>query len=195
MSFSFLSNIEDHQATIDGLKPMAEHIHLLAKQLADRVAQGGTIYWLGNGGSAADAQHLAAELVGRFKLERPAIASVALHTDTSILTCLSNDYDYSIVFARQLEAMCRPADVVIGLSTSGNSENILRAMAVAKSRGALTLGLTGANGQKLNQACDHCVLVPSTDTARIQEAHILIGHSLCQYIELQVAKVAVETVV
>ncbi|MDF1761484.1 MAG: SIS domain-containing protein [Coxiellaceae bacterium] len=191
MNFSFLSNIEEHQATVDGLKPMVEQIHLLAHLLADRVAEGGTIYWLGNGGSAADAQHLAAELVGRFKLERPAIASMALHTDTSILTCLSNDYDYNIVFSRQLEAMCKANDVVIGLSTSGNSENILRAMAVAKQRGALTLGLTGANGQKLQAACDHCVLVPSTDTARIQEAHILIGHSLCQYIELSVANALV----
>ncbi len=187
MSYSFLANITEHQAIIEALKPLVEQVDRIAEQLAERVAQGGTIYWMGNGGSAADAQHLAAELVGRFKLERPAIASVALHTDTSILTCLSNDYDFNVVFSRQLEAMCKPNDVVIGLSTSGNSENILRAMAVAKPRGAMTLGLTGVNGHKLQAATDHCILVPSSDTARIQEAHILIGHSLCQYVELAVA--------
>src|SRR3990167_4975071 len=121
----------------------------MAQQVTQRVQQGGTVFWLGNGGSAADAQHLAAELIGRFKKERKAIPSLSLSTDSSVLTCLSNDYDYSLIFARQLEALCRSNDVVIGLSTSGNSPNVLKGLAVAKQRGAYTVGLTGMGGDKL----------------------------------------------
>lgn len=188
-------NIQQHMAVIAALEPQAGAIQHLAEQMASAALAGKTFFWMGNGGSAADAQHLSAELVGRFKLERPAIASVALHTDTSVMTCLSNDYDYSVIFARQLQALCRPGDVVVGISTSGNSENVLQGLKVAQAKGAMTVGLTGAAGGQMATLCDHCVQVPSDDTARIQEAHILIGHSLCQVVEQAVAsqnKVAAE---
>ncbi len=186
---NIIDNINEHIDVMQGLKQHAEAIQAVADALAKRLSvDGTTVYWMGNGGSAADAQHLSAELVGRFKLERPAIASVALHTDSSVMTCLSNDYDYSIVFSRQLEAMCRADDVVVGISTSGNSDNILRGLEVAKERGALTIGLTGSGGDRMAALCDHCIHVPSSDTARIQEAHILIGHSLCQHVEQVIAQ-------
>ena len=181
-------NIQQHMLVIDALQSQADAIQHLAELMAQAAIAGKTFFWMGNGGSAADAQHLSAELVGRFKLERPAIASVALHTDTSVMTCLSNDYDYSVVFARQLQALCRPGDVVVGISTSGNSDNVLQGLQVAKDKGALTIGLTGAAGGQMASVCDHCVQVPSDDTARIQEAHILIGHSLCQHVEQVIAK-------
>ena len=188
----FADNIQQHQAVIEQLANQATAIDSLAELMAKQVSTGATVFWMGNGGSAADAQHLAAELVGRFQLERPAIASMALHTDTSVLTAISNDYNFDCVFSRQLEAMCRPGDMVVGLSTSGNSANVVHAIKTAKRLGALTIGLTGEGGAQLQALCDHCIMAPSSDTARIQEAHILVGHSLCQHIEQHVAAVAIE---
>lgn len=188
----FTDNIQQHQAVIEKLANQAAAIDALAELMAERVSAGSTVFWLGNGGSAADAQHLAAELVGRFQLERPAIASMALHTDSSVMTALTNDYGYEGVFSRQLEAMCKSGDVVVGLSTSGNSVNVIHAIKTAKRLGALTIGFTGDQGVQLQALCDHCVMVPSSDTARIQEAHILVGHSLCQHIEQRVAASAVK---
>jgi D-sedoheptulose 7-phosphate isomerase len=138
---------------------------------------------MGNGGSAADAQHMAAELIGRFKIERPPIPSIALTVNTSVLTCLSNDYDYSIVFSRQLEALCQPHDVVIGISTSGNSKNVIKGIAMAKQKGAFTIGLAGCSGGELAKAVDLCLTISSTTTARVQEAHLFIEHVLCEYLE------------
>jgi len=149
--------------------------------------KGGKVLLCGNGGSAADSQHLAAELVGRFKRERRALASVALTTDTSVLTCLANDYSYEDVFARQVEALADKNDLLIGLSTSGNSENVLRALRRAKSVGATTVGLLGRDGGKIKPECDHAIVVPSNDTARIQEMHIMIGHIVCDAVELAFA--------
>lgn len=142
-----------------------------------------TIFFCGNGGSAADAQHIAAELVGRFKKERNGLPALALTTDTSILTAVSNDYGFEQVFSRQVQALVRKNDVVVGISTSGNSPNVVRAMEVAKELGAITVGMTGRNGGRLNDICDVCIKVPSDVTARIQEAHILIGHVVCQYLD------------
>lgn len=188
----FIDNIHQHQAVIEKLANQAASIDALSEMMAKQVSDGATVFWMGNGGSAADAQHLAAELVGRFQLERPAIASMALHTDSSVMTALTNDYGYECVFSRQLEAMCRPGDIVVGLSTSGSSANIIHAIKTAKRLGALTIGFTGESGVQLQALCDYCVMVPSSDTARIQEAHILVGHSLCQHIEQHVAATAVQ---
>lgn len=145
--------------------------------------KGGTIFWAGNGGSAADAQHLAAELVGRFYKERAALPSVALHANTSTMTALANDYSYEKVYSRQMEAFAKPGDVLIGISTSGKSPNILEAFRVAKAREVHTIALTGQAGIPDAKLADITLNVPSSDTPRIQESHILIGHILCEIVE------------
>ncbi len=137
----------------------------------------------GNGGSAADAQHIAAELVNRFELERMALPAIALTTDTSILTSIANDYDYSKVFARQVEALTEKGDVVIGISTSGTSLSVIKGIEVARERGAKTIGLTGESGGELAEVVDLVLKVPSNDTPRIQEAHITILHIICHLVE------------
>ncbi|EHD2889951.1 D-sedoheptulose 7-phosphate isomerase [Campylobacter jejuni] len=137
----------------------------------------------GNGGSAADAQHIAGEFVSKFYFDRPGIASIALSTDTSILTAIGNDYGYENLFARQVQAQGVKGDVFIGISTSGNSKNILKALDLCKQKGIISIGLSGASGGAMNELCDYCIKVPSTCTPRIQEAHILIGHIICAIIE------------
>lgn len=137
----------------------------------------------GNGGSAADAQHMVAELVGRYKKERKALNAVALTTNTSTITALSNDYSYDIIFSRQLEACADKGDVVIGISTSGNATNVIKAIETAKKIGCITIGLTGKTGGKLKNVVDHCICVPSDNTPRIQELHITIIHIICQIVE------------
>jgi D-sedoheptulose 7-phosphate isomerase len=160
-------------------------------QLASRVCAalraGGKVILFGNGGSAADAQHIAAELVGRFERERQALPAIALTTNTSILTALANDYDYERVFSRQVEAFVRPGDVVIGISTSGNSKNVLQGLLAARARGAFLAGLTGEGGGAMARACDLLLAVPSKNTARIQECHITCAHILCGLIEREMA--------
>jgi len=145
--------------------------------------KGGKVILFGNGGSAADAQHIAAELVGRFKKERKALSSVALTTNASILTALGNDYDFKIIFARQVEALADKRDVVIGISTSGNSLNVVEGVKAAKEIRAKTIGLTGLRGGRLRRVVDLTLCVPSLDTARIQEGHITIGHIICRLVE------------
>ncbi len=137
----------------------------------------------GNGGSAADAQHIAGEFVSRFYFDRPGIASIALTTDTSILTAIGNDYGYENLFARQVQAQGVKGDVFIGISTSGNSKNILKALDLCRQKGITSIGLSGASGGAMNELCDYCIKVPSTCTPRIQEAHILIGHIICAIFE------------
>lgn len=185
---NILNLLQEHQAVMSSLEALIPQIELASKQISQAIERGGKVFFMGNGGSAADAQHLAAELVGRFYAERRALPGISLSTDTSVLTCLTNDYDYSIVFSRQLEALCRPGDVVIGLSTSGNSKNVLKAMTVAKELGAYRIGMTGLGGGLLAQETDLCFCVESTNTPRIQEAHIFIGHTICELVE----KAAVE---
>jgi D-sedoheptulose 7-phosphate isomerase len=143
------------------------------------------LFFLGNGGSAADAQHLATELVVRFKADRPAIGALALTTDTSALTAIGNDFGFEDLFARQIEALCRAGDVAIGLSTSGNSENVIRGLRAARAKGALAVGFTGGSGGRMLGVADLAIVVPSTVTARIQEMHLLLGHTLCAVIEEQ----------
>ena len=151
------------------------------------LARGNAILFLGNGGSAADSQHLAAELVGRFVRERRPLAALALTTDTSILTSIGNDYGFDEIFLRQVQGLGRPGDVAVGLSTSGNSPNVLKAMAAARAGGLVTVGLTGQSGGKLAAVVQHCLRVPSDDTARIQESHIAIGHLICMGVDEAVA--------
>ncbi|NND69294.1 MAG: D-sedoheptulose 7-phosphate isomerase [Halioglobus sp.] len=152
--------------------------------LIDRYEAGNKILVAGNGGSAADAQHIVAEFVSRFNFDRPGLPALALTTDTSILTAVGNDYGYEQLFRRQLEANGVAGDIFLGISTSGNSPNILQALEAARDKGITSFGLTGASGGKMRELCDHCLCVPSDDTPRIQEAHILIGHTWCAMVEL-----------
>lgn len=152
----------------------------LCRQALD---SGNRIFFMGNGGSAADSQHLAAEFVGRFQAERKGLPAIALTTDSSILTAVGNDYGFEAVFARQVEALAGAGDVVVGISTSGNSPNVVRALEAARDAGAFTVGLTGASGGAVAGICDVCVRIPSAVTARIQEGHILAGHIVCELID------------
>lgn len=161
----------------------SESLQNASMLISGSLTKGGTLFWCGNGGSAADSQHLAAELVGRFKKDRKALRSIALTTDTSVLTCVANDYSYEDVFSRQLEALARDGDVLVAISTSGNSENILRVLRVAEELGVKTIALLGKDGGRARALADLEIVIPSDSTARIQEAHILIGHILCDLIE------------
>lgn len=179
---------EEHHQVIQSLKlQQMDRIELLIKKGAEVVSEGGTIFFCGNGGSAADSQHLAAELVGRYELERQALPAIALTVDTSALTSIGNDYGFEDIFHRQLLGLGKSGDLLIAISTSGNSPNILKAVQTARQLGIFTAGLTGRGGGKLAEECDLAIIVPSDRTARIQEAHILIGHLLCQYIEQESA--------
>jgi D-sedoheptulose 7-phosphate isomerase len=155
----------------------------VANRIKFRLKKGGKLILMGNGGSAADSQHIAAELVGRFKKERLAIPAIALTVDTSSLTALGNDYGFETIFERQVEAHTRENDAVLGISTSGNSENVVRALKKANVIGAETIGLVGNNGGKIKEVANLSIIVPSNDTARIQEVHITIGHIICELIE------------
>ena len=154
--------------------------------VTDAFLAGHSVWFCGNGGSAADAQHLAAELSGRFRLDRSALPAEALHVNTSYLTAVANDYGYDAVYSRLVEGYCRPGDILVGLSTSGNSPNIVNAFASARARGIATIGLTGASGGRMAPLSDMLLNVPSTDTPRIQEAHILLGHMLCELVERRI---------
>jgi D-sedoheptulose 7-phosphate isomerase len=175
--------ITEHQSVIAQLEPLIPLIAEAAGHLRDCLQHGGKILLMGNGGSAADSQHIAAEIVGRFKKERRGMPAIALTTDTSILTSVGNDYGFNHVYSRQIEALCSEKDIVIGLSTSGNSANVVAAIETARQIGARTIGMTGAKGGKLASLCNLVLAMPSSDTPRIQEAHILIGHILCDLID------------
>jgi D-sedoheptulose 7-phosphate isomerase len=162
-----------------------ERIGETAETIAHGLRNGRKMLLFGNGGSAADSQHLAAELVGRFGPDRSPLAAIALSTDTSILTAVANDYGYEKVFARQIEALGQPGDTAIGISTSGNSPNVLAALDVARNKGLFTVGFTGETGGKMNGRTEVLFRVPSRVTARIQETHILLGHILCELIDRQ----------
>ena len=156
----------------------------VAEAMTTSLRTGGKILWCGNGGSAADAQHLAAEIVGRFRRNRRGWPSIALTTDTSVLTAVANDFGYDTVFSRQVEALAEPGDVLVGISTSGNSRNVVAALESARAQGVVTVAFTGAGGGKMAELADFLFAVPSRDTARIQETHILAGHMLCDWVEL-----------
>ena len=164
-------------------KRLMGDIALAAQRIAESYRDGGRLILLGNGGSAADAQHIACELVGRFLRERRPLDAIALGTNVPTLTSIANDYGYGRVFERQLEAAARPGDVVLGISTSGDSPSILRALKLAKKMGCTTVAMTGQTGGKLKGAVDILINVPSKETPRIQESHILIGHIICELVE------------
>ncbi len=178
------SELNAHKKTIeDTIEKMIPSIEEASKLAIETLQNGNKILLCGNGGSAADAQHIAAELTGRYKSERRGLPGIALTTDTSALTAIGNDYGYERVFDRQVEALANKGDLLIGISTSGNSANIISAFTVAKEMGCQTIGMSGRDGGKMNEICDINLVVPSNDTPRIQEMHILIGHTVCQAID------------
>jgi len=143
------------------------------------------VLWCGNGGSAADSQHLAAELSGRFYYDRPPLNSEALHVNTSYITAVANDYSYDVIYSRLVKAMGKPGDVLIGLSTSGNSGNVIKALEEANAMGMVTVGMTGETGGKMKALCKYLINIPSKDTPRIQECHMLLGHTICELVEME----------
>jgi D-sedoheptulose 7-phosphate isomerase len=162
---------------------LVHSIHEVADECIAAYRRGNRVLLAGNGGSAADAQHIAAELVSRYAFDRPGLASIAFTTDTSMLTAIGNDYGYDQIFRRQLEANGRQGDVFIGISTSGNSANVLTALQCAQELGIVAVGLTGQDGAKMQSFCDYCLKVPSLSTPRIQESHIMLGHVICGLVE------------
>lgn len=188
-----LSIVESQvQASIDVKTAVLKDTQLL-KQIAEVSAVISRAYknnkktlLAGNGGSAADAQHIAGEFVSRFYFDRPGLSSIALTTDTSVLTAIGNDYGYEKLFARQLQAIGNEGDVFIGISTSGNSPNVIKALELCKEKGIISVGLTGVTGGKMSDLCDYCIKVPSGETPRVQEVHILIGHIICCIVEEEI---------
>ena len=176
--------LEAHRKTFESVVEGLQHFIYTAGVIATETLEAGhKILLCGNGGSAADAQHIAAELTGRYKIERKGLPAIALTTDTSALTAIGNDYGYEHVFSRQVEALAQKGDLLIGISTSGNSRNVIYALQKAKEIGCRTVGFSGKGGGKMNDVCDLNIIIPSDDTARIQEMHIMIGHILCQLID------------
>lgn len=181
----FQRAIAEHIAVIESLSAQQGILERIACEMTAALLRGRKVLWCGNGGSAADSQHMAAELMGRFRRERRGLPSIALTTDTSILTAIGNDYGYDKVFQRQVEALCLQGDVVVGISTSGNSPNVCAALEAARQIGAFTVAFTGEGGA-IASIADAVVRIASKDTARIQEGHALCGHMICDWVELSV---------
>ncbi|MCX6288855.1 MAG: D-sedoheptulose 7-phosphate isomerase [Bacteroidetes bacterium] len=177
------------QESISVKQALMGDVHLIAqidtvvKVITTAFQNGNSVYFAGNGGSAADAQHLAAEFSGRFYKDRKALPSEALHCNTSYLTAVANDYSYEVIYARLIEGITKPGDVLVGISTSGNSGNIVKAFEMAKTKQVVTIGFTGDKGGKMKEISDYLINVPSNDTPRIQESHILVGHIICELVE------------
>lgn len=184
----FSKAIEDHLAVVAALRDQQSQLEGIAQAMTHAVLGGKKVLWCGNGGSAADSQHLAAELMGRFRRERCAVPSIALTTDTSVLTAVGNDYGYERVFQRQVEALCTEGDVLVGISTSGSSKNVCAALRTARQIGAFTVAFTGQSGGEIAAIADVSLRIASNDTARIQEGHILCGHMLCDWVERSVCE-------
>jgi len=182
---SIQDSIAAKQAVLadSGMLAQIEHA---AQVIVSALRSGHRVLWCGNGGSAADAQHLAAELSGRFYYDRPPLNSEALHCNTSYLTAVANDYGYDLIYARMIDGACRQGDVLIGISTSGNSQNIINAFAKAREIGVTTIALTGKTGGQMRALADILLCVPSSDTPRIQESHIMLGHIICEIVESQI---------
>ena len=175
-------SIKVKQALLADVNLIAQ-IDTVVKVITTAFQNGNSVYFAGNGGSAADAQHLAAEFSGRFYKDRKALPSEALHCNTSYLTAVANDYSYEVIYARLIEGITKPGDVLVGISTSGNSGNIVKAFEMAKTKQVVTIGFTGDNGGKMKAISDYLINVPSNDTPRIQESHILVGHIICELVE------------
>jgi D-sedoheptulose 7-phosphate isomerase len=184
MSDTIAQALADHVKTVQAIDAdLIERLETASEAIVTALKDGHKVLAMGNGGSAADAQHLAGELVGRFLEERTALAAIALTSDTSILTAVANDYGYEAVFLRQIEGLAKSGDVVIGISTSGNSANVISALARAGELGCVTVGLTGGGGGEIARMTDHSLVIPSNHTPRIQEGHILVIHILCDLVE------------
>jgi len=175
--------IAEHLKVVMTMSSLTDRVEIAAQLCIDSLQDGGKILIFGNGGSAADAQHISAELVGRYKMDRKGIPSIALTTDTSTITAISNDFGYEYVFERQVEALANKGDVLIGISTSGRSSNVINGLKMASKIGCRSIGFSGSDGGEMNQICDTNLVVPSEDTPRIQEMHIVIGHIICHLIE------------
>ena len=165
---------------------LIQQIHTVVEVITKAFQNGNSVYFAGNGGSAADAQHLAAEFSGRFYKDRKALPSEALHCNTSYLTAVANDYSYEVIYARLIEGITKPGDVLVGISTSGNSGNIVKAFEAAKNNQVVTIGFTGDKVGKMKELGDYLINVPSNDTPRIQESHILVGHIICELVEANI---------
>jgi D-sedoheptulose 7-phosphate isomerase len=176
-----------HLEVAKSLPALAPVVSSAVDLVYSSLSKGGLLLVCGNGGSAADAQHIVAELTGRFFLERKPFRALALHANTSAVTAIGNDYGFEHVFAREVRAHAQPGDVLLGISTSGNSANILRAIEAAREKKASVIGLTGDTGGKMREVCDLCICVPSKSTPRIQEMHITIGHTICEILEERLA--------
>lgn len=184
MKQTIQDEFSSHLATINNvIGSMEEPLEKASALIVDALKNGNKILLCGNGGSAADAQHIAAELTGRYKTERKGLPGIALTTDTSALTAIGNDYGYDRIFDRQVEALANTGDLLIGISTSGNSQNVVSALSLAQEMGCKTVGLSGRDGGVMNEVCDINIIVPSDNTPRIQEMHILFGHIICQIID------------
>ena len=175
-------SIKVKQAVLADVNLIAQ-IDTVVNVITTAFKNGNSVYFAGNGGSAADAQHLAAEFSGRFYKDRKALPSEALHCNTSYLTAVANDYSYDVIYARLIEGIAKPGDVLVGISTSGNSGNIVKAFEMAKTKQVVTIGFTGDKGGKMKEISDYLINVPSNDTPRIQESHILVGHIICELVE------------
>ncbi|MEI6189657.1 MAG: D-sedoheptulose 7-phosphate isomerase [Chitinophagia bacterium] len=169
-----------------GNSALIDQINTVVNVITKAFQSGNSVYFAGNGGSAADAQHLAAEFSGRFYKDRKALPSEALHCNTSYITAVANDYSYEVIYARLIEGIAKPGDVLVGISTSGNSGNIVKAFEMAKTKQVITVGFTGEAGGKMQPLSDYLINIPSKDTPRIQESHILVGHIICELVELQI---------
>ena len=183
------NRLEQHLQTLQRIadsQPLQAAVAEAVEQIVTCFRNGGKVWFCGNGGSAADAQHLAAEFSGRFYFDRPVLPSEALHCNTSYLTAVANDYGYEQVYARIISGIGTPGDILVGISTSGNSGNILRAFEVCRGKGIRTIAMTGESGGKMKALADLLLAVPSTDTPRIQEAHITLGHIICELVEQEI---------
>jgi D-sedoheptulose 7-phosphate isomerase len=189
MTTLFVENLRQHISLFSGLEKLNGSVVQACAMITKSLSNGGKLLLCGNGGSAADCQHIAAEFTGRFIKDRPPISAVSLTTDTSALTCIGNDYSFNEIFSRQVLALGRSGDVLLAISTSGNSQNVLTAVEAAHALGIQSIGLLGHDGGKALHMCTHSIVVPSDVTARIQEAHILIGHTICGMVEKEMGLV------
>jgi len=177
------NEFSEHLKVAQNMSTLTNQVEVAAQLCIDSLNNGGKILIFGNGGSAADAQHIAAEMVGRYKVERKGLPAIALTTDTSALTSIGNDYGYDRVFDRQVEALANKGDMAIGISTGGSSGNVISALKLAKEMGCRTIGFSGRDGGEMNTLCDVNLVVPAQDTPRIQEMHIVIGHTICHLVD------------
>lgn len=184
MQTMILKQLQEHRTMMERIEQeLSSDIARLATRLIETFTIGNKLLIMGNGGSAADAQHFAGEIVSRFRIERPGLPAIALSTDSSIVTAIGNDYGFERIFSRQIEALASPGDAVIGISTSGNSGNVQKALETARQAGCTTIGLLGRDGGSIKELCDLSLIMPSSDTPRIQEGHITVIHILCDLIE------------